>query len=449
MIMPALQVQWKNSQGPTDEPLRERSVQDSALLRKITLHSTPLQVKGTAADIGELAHLARQQNDPQELALRLVYKVAADLQSARGEEDFLAAMADTIMESVRGQTVALLMCPRDADDPTAVIPRVVRTRGRAEEARFSRSVVEQVLRRKVAVTTEDATSDTRFARNASVLDLDLKAVLAVPMLRENVPVGVIYVTRKVPFFEWEEDLVAALGHLTAVGIERALLKERVAEEEALRRTLERFHTREVVEKLMQKQAQEHGGGLFLEPITASVLFCDLCGFTSYCDTHTTEEVAELLNGYLGEMTRVVYEFRGTVDKYIGDAVMAVFGAPFPAEDDPIRAAQCALAMQEAFAALMKARPDGQRLLLRVGLNTGPVVAGTVGSPLRLEYTCLGDTVNVAQRLESVAQPGGILLGKATAEAVRHLLNVRSKGPMALKGKAGGVEVFELLPPVTG
>ena len=336
-----------------------------------------------------------------------------------------------------------------SDDPLAVIPRVVRNSASAPEAtRFSKSVVDHVLQRKVAITTEDATSDQRFARNASIMALDLKAVLAVPMMRDDTPVGVIYITRKVPFAEWEEDLVAAVGHLTAVGIERAQLKERVAEEEALRHTLERFHTREVVEKLMQKQAQLGGGGLFLEPIDATVLFCDLCGFTAYSEGHTAEQVGELLNGYLGEMTRVVYEFRGTVDKYIGDAVMAVFGAPFPAHDDPVRAARCALAMQEAFKVLMANRPEGERLMLRIGVNTGPVVAGTVGSPLRLEYTCLGDTVNVAQRLESVAPKGGILLGKATAEAVKDVLAVRSKGGMNLKGKSGAVEVFELVQSIT-
>ncbi|MBI5495625.1 MAG: FHA domain-containing protein [Deltaproteobacteria bacterium] len=443
LIMPALQVHWKSSPGTEGETTRERAVGESALLKKLTLHATPLQGITIAQEVAELATLARQQRDPQELALRLVYRVAGELQGAKGEEDFLNAMAETIMLAIRAQTVALLMCPPGPVDATTIVPRVVRTSGAAVPQRFSRSVVDQALRRRVAVTTEDASADARFAKNISVVDLDLKAVLAVPMLRDTAPVGVIYVTRKVPFQEWEEDLVAALGHLTALGIERAQLKERVAEEEALRHTLERFHTREVVEKLMQKQAQEGQGGLFLEPINATVMFTDLSGFTSYCDRHTTTEVAELLNGYLGEMTRVVYEFRGTVDKYIGDAVMAVFGAPFPAADDALRAARCALAMQEAFAALMAGRPEGERLALRIGLNSGPLLAGTVGSPLRLEYTCLGDTVNVAQRLEGIAPPGGILLGPLTAQAVMGRLKVAARGAKSLKGKADAVEVFEL------
>jgi adenylate cyclase len=443
-IMPVANVQWQSISSAPDESMRLRNVEDSPLLRKLTMHTTPLQVAGEMADVREFATLARSGTSANELALRLVYRVAAELQTAKGEDDFLGAMADTLQQATRAQTVALLMFQGGNEEMNTLVPRVVRTQD-GSQMRFSRSVVEQALRKRAAVATEDARSDARFANNASILDLDLKAALAVPMLRDQSPVGVIYMTRRVPFSDGEEDLAAALGHLTALGIERARLKEKVAEEEALRMTLERFHTPEVVEKLMQKkEAHAATGGLFLETITATVLFCDLCGFTSYCEMHSADEVASLLNSYLGEMTRVVYQFNGTVDKYIGDAVMAVFGAPFPADDDAQRAAHCALAMQEAFEALMARRPEGERLKLRVGVNTGLVVAGTVGSPLRMEYTCLGDTVNVAQRLESIAPHGGILVGRATAEVIGQQFVVQSKGSVTLKGKAGAVEIFKLV-----
>jgi len=438
----AQQVKWSSDAPPNEDSVRERSV-DSPLLRRITQHMPPLQTIASR-EAQELATLARNKNATQELALRLVYKVAAELQHARNEDEFLTAMADTLLQATRAETVALLLCGQDSKDLSSLDARVVRNADGANALRFSRSIVEQALGRGMAVASEDATADERFSRNASIVDLDVRAVLAVPMMRETLPVGVIYMTRRTPFSDAEEDLAAALGHLTALGIERARLKERVAEEEAIRRNLERFHTPEVVEKLMQKQA-EMGTGLFLEPITATVLFCDLVGFTSFCDKHTASEVAELLNGYLAEMTRVVYQHRGTVDKYIGDAVMAVFGAPFPADDDPVRAARCALEMQEAFAVLMQTRPESERLLLRVGINTGPVVAGTVGSPLRLEYTCLGDTVNVAQRLEGIAPPGGIVVGARTADAIRSTMLVAARGAVTLKGKSDAVEIFHLLP----
>lgn len=431
----SMDVQWASPAVP--EEVRQRNVNQSPLLRRITQQFSPL-APSTAQD---LATLARNQ-DTQELALRLVYQVAAELQKAHGEEDFLSAMADTIQTAVRAHTLALLMVPPDGQvNAESLQARVVRVGG-GQAVRFSRTVVEMALARRVVVATDDAAVDERFSRHDSILDLDLKAALAIPMLRDNTPVGVLYLSRRMPFSDAEEDLSAALAHLTALGIERARLKEEMQEQEALQRTLERFHTPEVVEKLMQRQAQGGGGnGLFLETITATVLFCDLAGFTTYCDTHAAPQVADLLNAYLGEMTRVVYAHHGTVDKFIGDAVMAVFGAPFPAEDDAARAVRCALEMQRAFDEVMAGRDDAGALALRVGVNTGPVVAGTVGSPMRMEYTCLGDAVNVAQRLEGHAPRGGVLVGPATAEALDGTVTLRSVGPLALKGKREQVEAF--------
>ncbi|MEW5854080.1 MAG: adenylate/guanylate cyclase domain-containing protein [Myxococcota bacterium] len=440
-------VQWSQQKTVASEQLRERSVSDSALYRRLTQHGTQLTV-AAVDDARTLAALAKNQDATQELALRLVYKVAAELGEAQGEQDFLRAMADTLLQATRAQTVSMLMTPEGAPaDVGSLTPMAVQHhKDSTPPSGFSRSVVEQALRKRMAVATENAQADERFAANKSVLSLDLRAVLAVPMLRAEQSVGVIYMTRHVPFSDAEQDLAGALGHLTALGVDRARLKQKVAQQEALRQTLERFHTPEVVEKLMEKRASSDGSAplLFLETIQASVLFCDLCGFTSYAEKHTAAEVGALLNSYLAEMTRVVYEHRGTVDKYIGDAVMAVFGAPFPAEDDPVRAARCALAMQQAFAALMQARPSDEQLKLRIGINTGQVVAGTVGSPLRMEYTCLGDTVNVAQRLESVAAPGQVLVGKSTAEAIAGVIQVAARGAANLKGKSGAVETYEIL-----
>ena len=279
-----------------------------------------------------------------------------------------------------------------------------------------------------------------------MLRFDLKAVLIVPLIRNDDVIGAVYLTRDLPFTNTERDLVAALAHLIAMGLERSKLREAIEREEQQRRTLERFHAPDVVRKLMMQDETARGHGLFLETLHSTILFCDLSGFTRFCESTDAESVGRLLNMYLGSMTEIVFSYNGTVDKYIGDAIMCIFGAPFSAEDDALRAVKCAVEMRQKFNEMMErgdAGDVGKHMKVHIGVNTGPVVAGTVGSSLRMEYTALGDTVNIAARLEGVAKAGQIVIGPATAELVKHELDLNSLGEVSLKGRDEAVEVFEV------
>ena len=282
---------------------------------------------------------------------------------------------------------------------------------------------------------------------------DLKAVLCVPLVRREhngapaAVMGVVYLTRDLPFTNTERDLVAALGHLIAMGLERTRLREEFAAAERTRRSLERFHAPDVVRRLMMDSGQGvHRDGLFLEPLTATVLFCDLAGFTTFCEHHEPEEVGMLLNSYLGTMTETVFAHGGTVDKFIGDAVMCIFGAPFSSGDDAIRGVRCAIDMRRNFRALVRSGAvgdDARGLDVHIGVNTGKVVAGTVGSPRRMEYTALGDTVNTAARLEGVAKSGQIVIGPITAELVKDEIPLLAMGTVSLKGRNKGLTIFQI------
>jgi len=275
----------------------------------------------------------------------------------------------------------------------------------------------------------------------------------VPLVRRNADgsagdvVGVLYLTRDLPFTNTERDLVAALAHLIAMGLERTRLREEFANAERTKRSLERFHAPDVVRRLMMESSTGvQRDGLFLEPLTATVLFCDLAGFTTYCEAHEPEQVGMLLNSYLATMTETVFAHGGTVDKFIGDAVMCIFGAPFMNDDDALRGVKCAVEMRRNFRALANSGAvgeDARHLDVHIGVNTGKVVAGTVGSARRMEYTALGDTVNTAARLEGVAQKGQIVLGTMTAALVRDVIPLRALGSVSLKGKGTALELFEV------
>lgn len=182
----------------------------------------------------------------------------------------------------------------------------------------------------------------------------------------------------------------------------------------------------------------------MEEREATLLFADISGFTALTERLAASRVAQLLDEFYRRMARVIFAHGGTVDKFIGDEVMAIFGAPLSFADDAARALRAALAMREEFAAMMASWPEEDRCRLKVGLNTGRVLAGTVGGEERLEYTAVGDAVNVASRLVGEAEPGQILAGVSTVIAAGPRFVVRPLGVRQLRGRAGEVEIVEVL-----
>lgn len=178
----------------------------------------------------------------------------------------------------------------------------------------------------------------------------------------------------------------------------------------------------------------------------TVLFCDLAGSTAVAGGLDPEVYREILDQYLALAMHEVYRFAGNVNQLAGDGFMALFGAPIAHEDAPQRAVWAALAIRDALAHfnVQLARERGIALPARIGLNTGQVVVGPVGNDQRMDYTAIGDTTNLASRLEALAQPGTILISEATARLVRGFFELRPIGPLAVKGRAAPVPAFEVL-----
>jgi adenylate cyclase len=152
----------------------------------------------------------------------------------------------------------------------------------------------------------------------------------------------------------------------------------------------------------------------------------------------------LLNRYFSRMTDTVFHYDGTLDKYIGDGLMAVFGAPLEKDDDAMRAVRAALHMRRELALMMdKTEPD-KRFSIRIGINTGRVVAGNIGSPKRMEYTVIGDAVNTASRLETMARPNQILIGEETFQLVGNQFKVTKVGLKKVRGRRAEIMVYEVL-----
>ena len=177
----------------------------------------------------------------------------------------------------------------------------------------------------------------------------------------------------------------------------------------------------------------------------AAFFCDIRGFTPLSENMNADELIHLLNSIYKELTGIVFKNKGTFDKYMGDCIMAFWGAPADIEDETLWAIRAALEMQEAFEDLRNGWPaELNKLGIGIGINYGEVVAGNIGTEEAMDYTVIGDVVNIAQRVESTARPGQVLITKNALSRVEGKIRIRTREPVQLKGRSLPVEIYEVL-----
>jgi adenylate cyclase len=212
--------------------------------------------------------------------------------------------------------------------------------------------------------------------------------------------------------------------------------------EVLKRSFEAYFPPTVVRRLMGNPSLITTGGQKKE---LTILFSDIKSFTTYSSTLEPDEIQRLLNEYFEAMVEILFRFEGTVDKFIGDGLMVFFGDPEPQSDHALRCVRAAIEMQRKCREL-KIRWEKESkfpLMVRMGINTGQVIVGNMGSARRLSYTALGSDVNLTQRLESSATPEGIMLSHTTNELVKDFIKTRRVGPIKVKGLDQPIEVYEV------
>jgi adenylate cyclase len=288
--------------------------------------------------------------------------------------------------------------------------------------------------------------DNELAMRESIIQHRIVSAMCVPLRVEDRILGSIYVdSRKAnaSFTEEDLELFASLASQSAMAIDNVRLHEQVVESEKKKQDLSRFLSPDVVDKIMRDGATlSHGG----EKTLATTLFCDIRGFTTISERLTPQEVVSLLNEHFTAMTEIIFQFQGSINKFMGDAVMAVFGAPIAIGNDASNAVRAAFAMMKKNEELNQLRAQEHRpqFQIGIGIDTGQVSAGYVGSPMRLEYTVIGDRVNTASRFCGMAKPGQIIIGHDTWLSARENIEVRAIGTVVLKGKGEPVQAYEVL-----
>jgi adenylate cyclase len=371
----------------------------------------------------------------QPFAIDLLPMVEA-LYQAQTEQDLDRRVAAAAATHLAGSRVALIELEGTGQRFRALAAQGV---GAPDASFVSRTVIAEAARRGVAHYSE-AVQKARPLM--SMVRSGASSAIAAGIRPHDGRVRVLYLDTflDAPPLTWGHALTLQLFAAHVAGAYDAL-RARILLLEDQRRfeQLRRYFSPAVAEHLLKGQLE-----LIEKPrqLHATVLFADLVGYTAMSERlrGDPERLLALLNRWLDAGARAVIGHGGTLDKFIGDAVMAVFGAPFPAPEGELFAVRCALEMREAIAAI--GRETGEHLQITVGINSGEVVAGSVGSRRRLEYTVLGDTVNVASRLQGRASPGEILVGEATAARLRDDVELEDAGELTLKNH-GAVRAYRV------
>jgi adenylate cyclase len=392
---------------------------------------------------GQLRVDAASAEERQAKKLSLLLETAQKLSSELELGRLLQSVVDLTFEVMNVDRVSILLLNEETGE---LAPTLFKSRlGDAQHYQVPRSIADKVVRERVAVVSHNVPADARF-RGRSIVMQSVRSAMCSPLMASSDRVlGLLYVDNlTAPNSFTDEDLqfLVAFSGLAAIGIKNSRYAEQIRREAVVRSNFERYFAPNVAADIAQQDAAIRVGGE-RRPIT--VVFSDIRGFTAMAESMGPDAIAQLLSEYFTEMVEVIFEHGGTLDKFIGDAIMALWGAPIAHPGDPDRALVAALAMQDAITALnerweAEGRPE---IGVGIGINHGDVFAGNIGSHRRLEYTVIGDAVNVAARLCREAGPGEILVSEALLRAVRDQVDCEYLPELALKGKSQVVQVYRV------
>ncbi len=275
---------------------------------------------------------------------------------------------------------------------------------------------------------------------------ELGANMLVPMIHQNEVRGAMVLGNKKSghlYTREDIDLLETLANQGAVALANAGLADQMKKDEGVRTNLARYLSPQIVDKIIEQDVQVNLGG---ERKIVTVLFSDIRNFTTITESRRPDQLVAILNEYFTEMATIIFKYKGSLDKYIGDAIVAVFGSLIPLENSGLHATRAAVAMIKRMPDLNARwqREYGFGMDIGIGVNTGEVFLGNIGSPERMEFTVIGDTVNVASRFSGLAKGGQILLTREAFSGLGRSIPHQQLPSAQVKGKAEELEVFEVL-----
>jgi len=392
---------------------------------------------------GQLRVEAASGETRQAMKLSMLLDISQKLSGEFDLERLLRTVVDMTFEIMNVDRVTILL----RDEATGeLVPTISRTKqGDVQPQPVPRSIADKVVREGVAVVSHNAPADSRF-KGQSIRTQSVRSAMCSPLMASvDRVLGLLYVdnhTTANTFTDEDLQFLVAFSGIAAIGIKNSRYAEQIRHEAMVRSNFERYFAPNVAAEIAQQAGAVRLGG---ERRPTTVLFSDIRGFTAMAESMGPDAIAQLLSEYFTEMVDVIFDYGGTLDKFMGDAIMALWGAPLAHADDADRALRAAVEMQQAVARLnqrwsSEGRPE---IKVGIGINHGEVFAGNIGSHRRLDYTVIGDAVNIAARLCAEAGPGEILVTEGFLRVVRDRVDHEYLPEMALKGKAQMVQVYRI------
>ena len=392
------------------------------------------------APFEQIAHEPQTIRDDYE-RLRIAYEVTRELVGEREIDAVISKILNACFKFVRADRgVVFLM------EEGSLIPRCNRRRSGGEApVVVSQTILDHVKNSRTAVLTNDAAMDFANSKGKSMILNRITSAMVVPLVHNDVLLGVVWLDSEqlAVFNQKELELVAALAYQASMFIENALLAKKVESEIVTRERFSRLLSPNLAQQVISGKLDIKLGGTQLNECT--VFNSDIRGFTRMSDGAQPQGIVDMLNEYFELMVEVLFKYEGTLDKFMGDGIMALFGAPVSHPDDPVRSVQTALEMMDVLGHLNRKRlaRGSSALAIGIGVHTGPLVAGYVGSSKALSYTVIGDTANTSARLCGIAEPGQVIVSETTAARLGNRFDLAELPPAKLKGKERPLRCFDV------
>jgi len=443
VLLGEVPVRWLDDAKATAPPGTRATGRMTTQAKGLLLEDRAFDASGSIlvphASIEAMLARHKEQRPPAEaesLVQRLA-AMAAKLLGAAGLPELLDSVMTLVTAQIRCQRAFILLANPAGD----LVPECTwEEKPGLISAPISRTIARKAMTDQVTILTTDARVDPRFTAGESIKIHGISSALCAPLIVEDQALGVVYLETSLSkggFKQEDEHLLSAMANFAAVGIQR----ER---ETRFRQRLERYHSPQVVGEILRAAQNLDAPLLQARRCEISVLFADFSGFTRLSEGMEPLQLASILNRSFEALTELIFLHGGTLDKYIGDAIMAFFGAPAPDPDHALHAVAAAVSMQRRLRELNQDRPaDYPELRMRIGVNSGEAFAGDIGCEKRMDYTVMGSAVNLASRLESgVARPGTIVIGPRTAELIGRD-GLREVAPVALRGIEHEIRPYEV------
>ncbi len=373
-------------------------------------------------------------------------RVTFELQSDIG----LEMNIDRILKIILERTYRFLNCDRGvillAGGDGKLRPRVFKGRSKDDRPSVSRTLLRHITKNKQGVLSLDALTDERFNAAESLVILGVRSTMGVPILHQDELLGVIVVdssTATNAYTQKDLNLLSNIANRSAQFIKISQMAKKIETDAVTRERFQRLLSPNLAELVVSGKLAVKKGG---QSVVATVLFVDIRGFTAMSENMKAADVLKMLNSFFEVMVDCAFGQQGTVDKYIGDCLMVIWGAPVVMKDHAERAARAAIDMRSRLEEFNRARvAEGfPPLKIGVGINTGELVAGYMGSTRTMSYSVIGDTVNTASRLCSAAKAGQIVISESTLAHLGKAFRVEPLEPIQAKGKQEPVKAYNVV-----